>query len=250
MLSECRNGALILGFLLLFQGLFPGTAAAAGAERVPWSFKDHPHPTYTNLTRAEWRRIESVDYECEPAIEASYAIYQRRYPSYIRVADTQTRLRNWKAHVLTLDDSYTSTCLMIEISLAWRDFLDSFETDPGFHYCGRLSRPPQTSQERAFAERIEDFVFFANTGNTELVATFILSYIQTIHFRLNDDVHYYWLNVPAPTGWPARNMRDRIYTPPERLRSLSAGYRTFIEEAAVRRDYEQIIRTTKPCAKR
>lgn len=95
--------ALLFALLVFLQSaalLNPGLA-----QQLDWSFAEHPHPSFDELTSAEfniWKRgltDPGLASNCRATLANAFAIYEGRYPDFARTGEVDRRYRAFKAHI-------------------------------------------------------------------------------------------------------------------------------------------------------
>ncbi len=237
------------------------TALAQDAA-TKWSFADHPHPSEDKMTAAEIDRLRRVvppeDLHpdrlddatyCPIKLDIHYAIYRSHYPAFETSTNPQTRRKQWQIGAFASPDAvYLRHCLHWQLARKIEAFTKTFEANPDFVFCGRYSRSPVNTNERALKAFIDEYIAYAKTGYLDVSLGWENWGLPFNLVKLNADVAYYFAKIsqpPIPWYPDWRDMADDF------AKALQSAFdderRVFLDAAVARRDFDAVAATTAPC---
>ncbi len=236
-----------------FATLHLNTSPAAASQNSTWSFEEHPHPLYDELTEEEKKNSDVLaEYPldgmspCEADLLATYEIYLRRYPGFQKRGNARTNFTNWKNYIAHQKQNRGTLCMY---KVPFRR-LDAITFEPyvrkDFYFCGQYSRIPYTPLEHDAYLLIEEAISYAKTGHWSAVTTLVASQGEDHVIDLNPDIEYYFRKLIYPFAEDVEQDRDTSHLEP----MLSAERIRFLDDAVTKRDFEAVVDTTPQCKTR
>ena len=239
------------GKLLFFSGvILVSIGRLFAAEIGDWSFEDHPHPQYLQLTNEEklfMKRLSRVDKEisCKKKIAGAYKIYKDRYSDFKNSNNAEGQLKLWKKHIMKGNYHDLELCIVLNID----DILPLYYEDgivDDLYFCGRFSRVPYTDAERRYAAAVTQLFDYVKLGNRRAAFFFFLNIGKNGPVLLNPDIEYYLRGLLPPAYEMDDGLDDTSHLEP----LLTAERKAFLDAAIARRDFDSVLKTSPPCPPR
>ncbi len=241
---RCSRSVILLTWLLFLVAL----PQHALAQKLDWSFEEHPQPISFDLVGEEFRLLTrgtadtgSHDY-CRIILANAFEIYERRHPDFLKTGEIDRRYREWKAYMARKNDIYLGFCLY-EIP-TMELYRTSFRIDmDGLQFCGARITSSGTPAERYFQYFTDQLLDNAEAGQVDALDSLLASNELRDLISLNPDIEYFLrrslfvAGEGKPEDWDVSQM----------LPELDAERIAFLDDAIARKDFAAVVATTPAC---
>lgn len=243
-----KNTSRIVAVICIYFLATYGGAQAQFANSN-WSFDDHPHPSFSDLTEEEHEQLatgifglERVEY-CRSVMANAFDIYRARYPELRKTGELDKNYRDWKKSVAKQNPSGIGTC---PFSLPLYELVEHRPAfvAAGLVFCG-ANPPPQTSDVEVHFEYLTgQLISNISTGHKEALFSLLLTHDMESIVSLNPDIEYFIrksierIREFEPTDWDVSALTPQ----------LDAERIAFLDQAIEAGDFQSVVATTKPCS--